>query len=214
MELKVQARSVLGKKVKQLRRAGVVPANIYGKGLDSVAIQVDAPELKQLLFDTGRNAIIQVSVAGKGKGKAASHDVMVRDIARDPVTGGILHVDFFKVQLSQPIQVEVAISLVGLAPAVDLGLGTLVHGVNALHVEGLPAHLPSFLELDVSGMAEAHSVLYAREVTLPPGLTLASDPEQVVASIAGRRGVEAAAAEGEPTTEGAGQTGAEDSAES
>ena len=212
MELKVQARSVLGKKVKQLRRAGVVPANIYGKGLDSVAIQVDAPELKQLLLDTGRNAIIQVSVAGKGK--AASHDVMVRDIARDPVTGGILHVDFFKVQMSQPIQVEVAISLVGLAPAVDLGLGTLVHGVNALHVEGLPAHLPSFLELDVSGMAEAHSVLYAREVTLPPGLTLASDPEQVVASIAARRGVEAAAAEGEPTTEGAGQTGAEDSEES
>ena len=212
MELKVQARSVLGKKVKQLRRAGVVPANIYGKGLDSVAIQVDAPELKQLLLDTGRNAIIQVSVAGKGK--AASHDVMVRNIARDPVTGGILHVDFFKVQMSQPIQVEVAISLVGLAPAVDLGLGTLVHGVNALHVEGLPAHLPSFLELDVSGMAEAHSVLYAREVTLPPGLTLASDPEQVVASIAGRRGVEAAAAEGEPTTEGAGQTGAENSEES
>ena len=212
MELKVQARSVLGKKVKQLRRAGVVPANIYGKGLDSVAIQVAAPELKQLLLDTGRNAIIQVSVAGKGK--AASHDVMVRDIARDPVTGGILHVDFFKVQMSQPIQVEVAISLVGLAPAVDLGLGTLVHGVNALHVEGLPAHLPSFLELDVSGMAEAHSVLYAREVTLPPGLTLASDPEQVVASIAGRRGVEAAAAEGEPTTEGAGQTGAENSEES
>jgi large subunit ribosomal protein L25 len=212
VELKVQARSVLGKKVKQLRRAGVVPANIYGKGLDSVAIQVAAPELKQLLLDTGRNAIIQVSVADKGK--AASHDVMVRDIARDPVTGGILHVDFFKVQMSQPIQVEVAISLVGLAPAVDLGLGTLVHGVNALHVEGLPAHLPSFLTLDVSGMAEAHSVLYAREVTLPPGLTLASDPEQVVASIAGRRGVEAAAAEGEPTTEGAGQTGAENSEES
>ena len=70
------------------------------------------------------------------------------------------------------------------------------------------------LTLDVSGMAEAHSVLYAREVTLPPGLTLASDPEQVVASIAGRRGVEAAAAEGEPTTEGAGQTGAENSEES
>ena len=208
MDLTAQTRIVMGKKVKALRRQGITPANLYGRDMESQALQLDTAHMQQVLKTTGRNALINLTV-GDGKGRRnPSHNVMVRDVQRDPLYGRILHIDFYRVQMTERMEVEVPVILVGVAPAVDLNLGTLVHGANVIRVQGLPATLPSAVEADVTVLAEARQIIQAKDIALPPDVSLASDPEQVVASIVVRRvGVveevekpeeEAAAAEAAP----------------
>lgn len=186
MELQAEKRTVLGKKVKALRRQGFTPVNLFGRGMESQSLQVTTTELHGVLLHTGQNALVDLAVRD---GQIATQKVMVRDVQRHPISRQILHVDLYRVLMTEPMEVEVPIRFVGLAPAVDLNLGTLVHGVNEVRVLGLPGTLPSYLEVDVSDLKEAHQAIHAMEILLPKDVSLVSDPEQVVASIVARRGI-------------------------
>ncbi|MCH7836376.1 MAG: 50S ribosomal protein L25 [Chloroflexi bacterium] len=179
VELKVSPREVLGKKVKRLRREGVIPANVYGHGLESVAIQVPKDDLVHLLHSAGRNEIVYLRLDGE-----EPRPVFLRQIQRNPVTDAILHVEFYQISLKEKVRMEVPLALVGSAPAEQTHGGTLLHSLDRITVEGLPTEIPSAIEVDVSGLEEIDATIYVRELSVPGEVTVLTDPEQVVAKIA------------------------------
>lgn len=200
LELQVLPREVLGKKVKALRRQGVTPANIYGHGIESRAVQADTSTVAHLLRTAGRNAIISLQVQGED----ASRSVMVRAAQRDPVTDRLLHVDFYQVSLTEKMRAEVRVVLVGTAPAVtELG-GVLLQGLDSVTVEALPGDIPPQFEVDVSRLEQFDDSIHVKDLVLGPSVTLLTDLEPVIAKVAAPRlaaeleaEAEAAAAEAE-----------------
>ncbi len=179
IELKVSPREVLGKKVKRLRREGVIPANVYGHALESVSIQVTKEDLVHLLRTAGRNEIVYLRLDGD-----EPRPTFVRLIQRNPVTDAILHVDFYQISLKDKVRMDVPVSLVGTAPAEQTQGGTLLHSLDRVAVEGLPTEIPSVIEVDVSGLEEIDATIYVRDLSIPGDISVLSDPEQVVAKIA------------------------------
>ena len=179
VELKVSPREVLGKKVKALRRGGVIPANVYGHALESVAIQISKDDLAHLLHSAGRNEIVYLRLDGE-----EARPTFLRQIQRNPVTDAILHVDFYQISLKEKVRMEVRLVMVGTAPAEQTHGGTLLHSLNRIAVEGLPTEIPSVIEVDVSGLDEIDATIHVRELSVPDEITVLSDPEQVVAKVA------------------------------
>jgi large subunit ribosomal protein L25 len=191
VELAVTPRSILGKQVKRLRRQGITPANIYGHGVLSQAVQVPTPDLARTIRVAGRNTMLQLHVEGEKK----SRPVFVHHVQRDPITDEFLHVDFYQVSLKEKIRLEVPLVIVGEAPAVGVYHGILLQSVSAITVEGLPTDLPPHIEVDISGLAEIDDVIHVKDLELSPGVTLLIDPELVVAKVAAPRLAEEAVAE-------------------
>jgi large subunit ribosomal protein L25 len=179
VELKVSPRPVLGKKVKRLRREGIIPANVYGHALESVAIQVPRDDLVRVIRTAGRNEIIYLRLDGD-----EPRPTFVRQIQRNPVTDAILHVDFYQISLLEKVRMEVPLALVGTAPAEQAYGGTLLHSLDAITVEGLPTDIPSAIEVDVSGLAEIDAAIHVGELSVAGEVTVLTDPEVVVAKIA------------------------------
>ncbi len=178
-ELKVSPREVLGKKVKALRREGVIPANVYGRALESVAIQVTREALVHILRTAGRNEIIYLRLDGD-----EPRPTLVRQIQRNPVTDAILHVDFYQISLKEKVRIEVPLALVGTAPAEQKYGGTLLHSLDTITVEALPTEVPSVIEVDVSGLEEIDATIYVSDLSVPGDVTVLTDPMQAVAKIA------------------------------
>lgn len=172
-------RDVMGKAVKRLRRQGLIPGNIYGHGRASVPIQLDAHEFELFLHRHAATTLLRLSLDGGG----APETALVRHVQHEPRTGAIQHVDFLHVELSEPIRARVPLRLEGESPAVRAGDGVLLHLMDAIEVEALPTNLPSALTLDVSGLAEVKAALHVRDITLPRGVKLLTDPDELVVKI-------------------------------
>jgi len=186
IELAVTPRSLLGKKVKTLRRQGITPANIYGHGIPSQAVQVPTPDLARTIRVAGRNTMLQLHVEGEKKRRP----VFIRDVHRNPITDEFLHIDFYQVSLKEKIRLEVPLIIVGEAPAVSVYNGILLQSVNTITMEGLPTDLPPHIEVDVSGLAEIDDAIHVKDLEVSPDVTLLVDPELVVAKVAAPRLVE------------------------
>jgi large subunit ribosomal protein L25 len=192
VELKASRRQVLGKAVKRLRRQGLTPANIYGKGVQSLAIQVSTHDLWHLLRHAGRHEIVYLQVDGEEE-----RPCFIRAVQKDPITDELLHVDFQQVSLTEKVRLEVPLHLVGEAPAVDRYGAMVLQLLDVVLVEGLPTALPPFIEVDLSRLDAPDSVIHVSDLQPPPGVTILTDPEMVVA----RAVVEAAPAEEEAVEE-------------
>lgn len=179
VELNVSPRPVLGKKVKRLRREGIIPANVYGRALDSVAIQVPRDDLVRVIRTAGRNEIVYLRLDGE-----EPRPTFVRQIQRNPVTDAILHVDFYQISLAEKVRIEVPLALMGTAPAEQTYGGTLLHSLDSITVEGLPTDIPSVIEVEVSGLEEIDAAIHVGELRVPDEVTVLTDPEVVVAKIA------------------------------
>lgn len=212
--LNVQRRTVLGKQVKHLRRDGILPANVFGHQQESQAIQVDAHEMERALKTHGPTQLYKLVIAPDGH----EDTVIVRHITRQPASNVIQHIDFFHVQMTEPMRAKVPIRLVGEAPAVRLHDGVLIQSLDYAEVEALPADLPDALELDVSDMSDLNTSRHASALKPPRNVTLLTPEDEIVLSIQAPRVVveetpaeapEAAAPEGE-AAEAPEQTSAEE----
>ncbi|HEX9056156.1 MAG TPA: 50S ribosomal protein L25 [Ktedonobacterales bacterium] len=177
----IQRREVLGKRVRQLRAKGIIPANIYSHGKPSRAIQIDQNELKHMLASHGGGRLIRLRLDG------AEESAIVRHIEHEPRSGRIQHIDFMHVEMTEKLRARVPIRIVGESPAVRTDGGTLLHMVDGLEVECLPRDLPEALELDVSGLDHFDAALHVRDVTLPRGVTLLDNPDEPVVKVAAPR---------------------------
>ena len=176
--LKLSPRSVTGKKVKELRKSGQVPVHLYGRGIESQALQAEAHVLRRVLPQVGTNIPLSLELDAEGE-----NICFVREIQRHPVTEEVLHVDFLRVDVSRAIQAEVPISLSGSSPAVrELG-GTLLQPLLSLLVEALPMDVPASLQVDVSQLDDFEKGIFVRDIELGPAVTLVSDPDEMVARV-------------------------------
>jgi large subunit ribosomal protein L25 len=184
LELKVSKRDITGKKVRFLRRKGIIPANIYGHGIDSTPVEVDAKSLKHLLVHTGKTDLISIKLADS----KAPTKVLVREIQRNPLTDEPLHVDFYQVKMTEKIKADVPIVFVGDAPVLKkVKNTTLLHLIDSLHIEALPDDLPHSFEVDVSNLEETDHAIHVKDIPLGHEVTLLSDPEQMVVKVAEAR---------------------------
>lgn len=176
--VKANIRTALGRSVRALRRTGVVPANIFGKKIQSVAIQVEEKALKDVLKKAGETNLIGITVDG-GK----NHPVLVAGYSQDPVTGALLHVDFHEVDLNVKTTAMVPVKAVGESEAVKAGK-VLVLQRNELEVEALPANLPNEIEVDITVLTEVGSTIHAKDLKLDRSkVTLMVEDEEVIATI-------------------------------
>ena len=176
--LKLSPRSVTGKKVKELRKSGQVPVHLYGRGIESQALQAEAHVLRRVLPQVGTNIPLSLELDAEGE-----NICFVREIQRHPVTEEVLHVDFLRVDVSRAIQAEVPIALSGSSPAVrELG-GTLLQPLLSLLVEALPMDVPASLQVDVSQLDDFEKGIFVRDIELDPAVTLVSDPDEMVARV-------------------------------
>jgi len=187
LELEVSKRDITGKKVRFLRRQGFIPGNIYGHGIESIAVQTDTKALKQLLSHTGQTDLISLNLPGA----KAPTKVLLRDIQRNPRNNELLHIDFYQVRMTDKIKADVPLVLVGEAPALKKVKGSsLLQLIDTLHIEALPDDLPHNVEVDVSVLDEIDHVIQIKDIPLSKGVTLFSDEDQVVVKVAEARKIE------------------------
>lgn len=171
-----QPRTVSGKKVKQLRREGVIPAVIYGQQ-EPVSIQLEQKALRRALRHAGSSTLIDINLGSE------TRTVLVRDIQQHVTRGDVLHVDFMEVNMREKLTAEAELVPVGEAPVLGTGLGTLMFPIRVVEIECRPGDLVSEIEFDISGMDSLDSVIYMRDVNAPKGIEILSDPDAVVARV-------------------------------
>ena len=204
--LAAQHRDVIGKKVAGLRRAGKLPAVVYGHGIESDSVTVDAHEFEQLRRHVGPNALVDLSVDGD-----KARPVLVHGVQVHPVNRRTLHVDLFLVRMTEELTVDVSLVATGEAPAVTLNGGTLLHPIESVRVRALPDHLPQSIEYSVVSLVDFDTALHVRDLTVPSDVTLLTDGDEIIAKVQPPRVeeepvvvAEAEGVEGEEAAEGEG----------
>lgn len=174
MELKAKLRTELGKKVKVLRRAGFLPAVLYGEGIQSQPITVTYKDFEKTYKEAGESTLITLEVEGK------PYNVLIHDIKNDPLKGTPLHADFYAVRMDKTIRTKVPLEFFGESAAVKNEGGVLVKVMKELEVEALPKDLPRELRIDISLLKSVGAKFMVKNVVLPEGVRILADPEDVV----------------------------------
>ena len=186
-ELILQAinRSVSGKKTRFLRRQGITPTHLFGHNLKSLALQCDTVSLQRVVAQAGETRPVNLKIEGEKLLRMA----FIREVQKNEVTGQLLHVDFYQVKKTEKIKVEVPISFVGEAPAMKEKGRSLTHGVTSLSIECLPGEVPPQIEIDLSPLEEVEQPIHVKDIILDPGITVTTDPDQLVVKVSEARAV-------------------------
>ena len=183
--LTATSRSEVGKGVAQLRKAGKIPAVVFGHGLASIPVTLDAHEFDHLRRTIHSNTIISLEIDGKDKQR-----VMVHGMHIEPRHRQLVHVDLFALKSGEEVTVEVPLHTTGEAYAATKLGGTLLHTVDRIRVRALPEKLPEELTVSVESLVDFDAAVHLRDVALPEGVTLLSDPDEIVAKVIPQRAVE------------------------
>ncbi len=191
--LEIQPRSVLGKASKRLRKAGILPANIIGQNEAPMAVQIDAHAFELLVKAHHGTNMITLRIPETG----ATQTALIRHVQHEPRSGKPIHVDFFRVNLTDRVTVRVQLRFVGESPAVKNEGGVLLHLVDTLEVETEAGSIPEYIEIDVTPLTQIDDLITAGAVVLPEHMTLiveASEPVVKVAATRAEAAVESAEA--------------------
>ena len=195
IELKAEPRELRGKHVKRIRAEGYVPAVLYGSKVKATSIQIESKVLQRVLAQAGGNTFIALQVGSK---KPVT--TLAREVQRDAIRHHILHADFYQVVMTERITVEVPLVFTGEATAVKEHGGILVHGLDRVEIQCLPADLPSSIEVNLASLTSLHARLTVADLQVPSSATILSEPESVIARIeAPRKAEEVEAVEEVPT---------------
>jgi large subunit ribosomal protein L25 len=206
LELAVDARSVLGKHTKRLRRAGSVPGVVFGKHTASIPVQVDAKQFETLYHAAGRTTIFQLVVPGEGAKSA-----IIKSVQRHPLSGRAIHVDFFLPDLTIELTVDVPLVFTGEAPAIEATGGSLFTQLDHVKVSALPANLPREIVVDVTPLVDLEAAIHVRDLGVESDTVhVLNDPDEMVARVVPPRVeevIEPEVEEGEEGLEGEGAEG-------
>ena len=176
-ELKAQIRKEVGKKSKALRKAGFLPAVIYGEGIVSQPISLSRRDFEKAYGEIGESTVLTLDVGGK------PYDVLIHDIASHPLTGSFLHADFYAIRMDKAIRTKVPIEFSGESPAVKNFGGVLVKVISELEIEAMPRDLPRLIAVDISSLTELESRLMIKDILFPQGVKVLANIEEIVALV-------------------------------
>jgi|SRR6185369_2482062 len=189
LSLDAEPRALVGKKVATLRRVGRLPAVVYGHGVGSENVSIDAHDFELLRRKAGQNELIDLSVDGKKARPVLVHSVQVHPVNRRP-----LHVDLFLVRMTEELTVDVPLVPIGISNAVENLNGTLMHQLDSVRIRALPDHLPQSIEYSIESLVDFDAVVKVSDLTIPGDVTLLTDADEVVAKVLASR-LQAEAAE-------------------
>lgn len=174
----------------QLRRHDLVPGVVYGRNLTTENVQVERVQLDKAIR---QGALTQLVTLDLGKGK--EYAVLVRELQRHAVRRNPLHVDFYRVSMTEEIKIEVPVRVVGALATGLAGDYVLIHNLEMVRVSCLPAHIPEYITIDISGLSAENHLLHVRDLAIPANVTLEAEADETVISLSRTRA--AAAEEGE-----------------
>ena len=179
VSLELTPREVLGKKVKQLRRAGIIPVHLYGRGVEPRSLQCESRQLIRVLSRAGSNTPIVVTIQGEEGDQLA----FAREIQWDPRRDDLVHVDFLVAEATRLVSARVPVVISGESEGARVSGGTVVLQLREVDVEALPLEMPSQLELDAVLLSEPDSVIRVSDLKVPSNVTILNDSEEVVARV-------------------------------
>lgn len=171
--LKASARDVKGKQVKALRRAGELPAVIYGRHVEPLSISLDAHSAGILLAKLTSSSLVTIDVDGK------EYSAIVRERQRNFIKGNLTHVDFLALDLTEKIRTKVRLTFTGVSSAVKDFAAVLVHRMDAVEVECLPADLPERIVVDISSLKEIGNNIHVRDFIVPANVLVLDDADEI-----------------------------------
>jgi len=179
--LQATRREVIGKQVGALRRAGKLPAVLYGHRIESTPIMLEAHETSLTLSHLTSSSLVTIQLDGK------EYPTLVREKQRDYIKNRLLHLDFQAVSLTEKIRAKVSIELTGTAPAVKEFSAIIVHGLTDLEVESLPQELPERIVVDISSLSEIGDGVRVRDIVLSDKVEILGDPDELIVVAAAPR---------------------------
>ena len=198
--LNTEKREIYGKKLRSLRKKGILPIHVYGPGMESIALQSETNNVVKVLQAAGRTNPVKIIDSDM------EHTTLVRNVDQHPATGELQHVDFMRVDENKAIEVEVPVVLIGEAPGTRGGAGTVTQAIYSLSVLSKPFTVPSEIQADLSVLVDLETNIKRGDLVLPDGVELVGDPDIPVAwiqpprvqeEVAVEEGAEEGAEEGE-----------------
>lgn len=198
-----EKRTITGKKVKHLRREGILPANMFGKGMKSTSLQLPLKEFQKVYDEVHETGLVDLTVDKE------THPVLIQNIHTQPITHVPLHADFFKVNLKEKVKASIPVIGIGEPKAVTDKIGVLLQSLSEVEVEALPADLPENIEISVEGLSQIDDSLTVANLKVPSGVEIMAEPAEMVFRIAELVSEEAEelAAEEEAASEAASEEG-------
>lgn len=176
--LVAEKRTILGRKVKKLRRDGYIPAHVFGHKVKTVHVQVKGSEFARVFEKVGETGIVALSLGGENR------PVLVRNVQENPVTSDLIHIDFYQVNLSEKVKVNVPLEITGDSPAVEKKIGLLLTPVSEIEVEALPADLPESIDVDIQSLVQIGDEIKVRDLKIDRAkIEVHTDEELVVVQI-------------------------------
>ena len=177
--LAATSRTETGKSVARLRKTGRLPAVVFGHGLASIPVFLDGHEFEHVRRTAHSNTIFELKIDGKDV-----HRVLIHGVQVDPRNRQLLHVDLFELKSGEEVTVEIILHTTGESYAVARLGGTLLHNIDRIKVRALPENLPDSIEFSIEGLNDFETAIHLRDLPMPEGVTLLSDPDEVVAKVA------------------------------
>lgn len=172
--LKADRRTVIGKQVKALRRAGLLPAVIYGYNITPISISLNSRDTGRLLSGVSGSHLIIIDLEGERL------TTLVRDKQRNPIRGHLTHIDFLAVSMTEKLRTSVALELRGVSQAVVELDGVLVKGMEVVEVECLPGDLPESIVVDISGLNLIGDAIFVRDLVVPEAVEVLEDGDEMI----------------------------------
>ena len=178
--LKAEKRTLFGKKINRLRKSGVLPANLFGKSIESQAIQVKTKDFDKVYKEAGETGIVYVQVEGEEK----ERPTLVTGIANNPSTGTKFHVDFHQVNLKEKVTAHVPVEIVGESELIKSGAAVLNQSLTEIEIESLPTDIPESITFDISSLKEIGDNLKVSDAKFSSDIEVKTDLELPVVSLA------------------------------
>ncbi len=173
LQLNTETRNIFGKKLKNSKKEGKIPAIVYGKGKESKPLFVNLNEFKKIWKNIEEATIVKL----KG---GSSDEVLVYDTEKDPVRGEFIHVDFYALDVDKPITADVKIIYEGVSPAVKEKGGVLVKVLHTLEIEALPKDFPHEIKIDVSKLINIGDRIIVKDLVFGKSVKVNSKDDQII----------------------------------
>ncbi len=179
MDLSVKTRDVLGKRVRALRREGLVPAELYGHGTKNLHLSVSAKEFTKVFKEAGESTVVNLVVEG---GKAEKVPAIIHDVAHNYFDSTIDHIDFYQVRMDEKITASIPLEFTGVSAAVKEKAAIINKSMAEIEVEALPQNLPHHIVVDLSLLDDLDKSIYVRDLAIPKNVEVLIDKDTAVAT--------------------------------
>ena len=193
--LNATKRNILGKKTKDLRVQGKLPAVVYGHNTDTESIELDAKEFGKAFKQAGESTLVSLNIEGEKK------PVLIQEVQHHYLNGNPIHVDFYAVNMTEKLKARIPIYILGESPAVKALGGVMVKNLSEVEVECLPGDLPQFIEVDIATLTNFEDAIRVSDLRVSDKVKILASPDEMIVTVTAPRSDEELKALDETVTE-------------